>query len=115
MAHVGCCVLCCVCVVVQEFSYHTGSNTILAKSKWPTFCRFIEFAPKHPKYKWMCKLVIIQIGGPLEKLSNFVLLPTSFLVLDHVYVCYKTSHVRVCCKNLPTAKVMGCNVGIRCF
>ncbi len=38
---VGCCVrcvlyLCCV-VVVSKFSYHTGSKTILAKSKWSTF------------------------------------------------------------------------------
>ncbi len=36
-AHVDCCVLCCVVWCGSEFSYHTGSTRILAKSKWPTF------------------------------------------------------------------------------
>jgi hypothetical protein len=37
----------------------------------------------------------VLLGGPLEKSSIF-LLQTSFLVLDHVYVCYMTSHVKFC-------------------
>jgi hypothetical protein len=39
-AHVGCCVLCCVaCCDLSNFSYHPGSNTISANSKWPIFAR----------------------------------------------------------------------------
>jgi hypothetical protein len=39
-AHVGCCVLCCVvCCDSSKFSYHPGSNTISANSKWPIFAR----------------------------------------------------------------------------
>jgi hypothetical protein len=38
----------------------------------------------------------IWVGGPLEKSSIFFLLQRSCLVLDHVYVCYMTSHVKFC-------------------
>jgi hypothetical protein len=38
--------------------------------------------------------IFLAVGGPLEKSSIFFLLQTSFLVLDHVYVCYMTSHVK---------------------
>ncbi len=39
-AHVGCCVLrCVVCCDLSRFSYHPGSKTISAKSKWPIFAR----------------------------------------------------------------------------
>ncbi len=37
--HVNCCALCCIVWYSSKFSYHTGSTTILAKSKWPTFAR----------------------------------------------------------------------------
>ncbi len=40
VAHVGYCVLCCVvCCDLSDFSYHPGSNTISANSKWPIFAR----------------------------------------------------------------------------
>jgi hypothetical protein len=48
------------------------------------------------KFLKKAKLSSIKLGGPLEKSSNFFWLQTSFLVLDHVYVCYMTSHVKFC-------------------
>ncbi len=39
---------------------------------------------------------LLLIGGPLEKSSIFFLPQTSCLVLDHVYACYMTSHVKFC-------------------
>ncbi len=62
-AHVGCCVLCCVvlCVVILA-----SLATILVVTRYQQSQngRFLhahvtKLAPKHPKYNWMCKLVII--------------------------------------------------------
>jgi hypothetical protein len=49
-ASVGCCVLCCVvCCGLSKFSHHTGSKTILAKSKWLTFARsYHKIGPQTP-------------------------------------------------------------------
>jgi hypothetical protein len=50
-AHVDYSMLCCVvCCDLSEFSYHTGSNTILAKSKWPSFaCSYHKIGPQTPQ------------------------------------------------------------------
>jgi hypothetical protein len=52
------------------------------------------------------------VGGPAIKLSNFFFLQTSYLVLDHVYIYYMTSHIKFGWKILPTTKVMEYNLPI---
>jgi hypothetical protein len=50
-AHVGCCVLCCVvCSDLSKFSFHPGSKTISAKSKWPIFAHsYHKIGPQTPQ------------------------------------------------------------------
>ncbi len=58
---------------------------------------------------------VMAYDSPAIKLSNFFLLQTSFLVLDHVYIYYMTSHIKFGWKILPTTKVMEYNITIQCF
>jgi hypothetical protein len=66
-AHVGCCVCCVLCFVVVFCMGEQLVATILVESQHQPrqngpFLRthITKSALKHPKYNWMCKLVIIQ-------------------------------------------------------
>ncbi len=60
-AHVGCCVLCCVvCCDLSEFTTILVV-TLYQQNKNVQFLHthITKSAPKHPKYNWMCRLIII--------------------------------------------------------
>jgi hypothetical protein len=44
----------------------------------------------------LMKMKNMMVMGSIGKIIKKKMLPTSFLVLDHAYVCYMTSHVKFC-------------------
>ncbi len=59
-------------------------------------CKLLKVVPPH-----------VMSRGSIIKIVFFFLPQTSFLELDHVYICYMISHVKFDWKIPPTTKVMG--------
>jgi hypothetical protein len=89
VAHVGCCVCCVLCFVVVICVGGRLLATILVESQHQPrqndpflHTHITKLALKHPKYDWMCKLVIIQ-----RCCTHFDFLPA--MLFGQSYECAK--------------------------